>query len=78
MVTKQKFHKWNSFVDITIHDVIKLFEARGLDIKLDEAVITGTIYNPEEQVVRIFVSSLVTPKRDKELAKIWLSEESIK
>ena len=77
-MSKQKFHKWNSFMDITIHDVIKLFEARGLDIKLDEAVITGTIYNPDEQVVRIFVSSLVTPKRDKELAKIWLGPEENK
>jgi len=75
-VSEQKFSKWNSYIDVTLDDVISLFDKKGIKLVSPEVAITGVEYNPQAQKFRISVMSLVTKKRDKELSKVW--EPSIK
>jgi len=75
-VSEQKFSKWNSYIDVTLDDVISLFDKKGIKLVSSEVAITGVEYNPQAQKFRISVMSLVTKKRDKELSKVW--EPSIK
>lgn len=69
MASPQKFGKWAGYVHMDLAQLIDFMSTHGISMQEDKSVITGVTYDPEKQMVKIFLTSMLPPKEDKSFAK---------
>jgi len=64
-----KYNKWTSYMVLGVDEIIEILANKGIDVKKDRTVLSGSLYNPEAQQVSIFITSMLTTAQSNKYAK---------